>query len=129
MVQNQKRIMFDFAFMAVKKLRKCPGFVSYSYFLKRQCINLQSCKLHGGTCMWKRQKECKRGTWSFSVKNGIHCTNGEGSEYLRAWPPHIKLCLVNPSPRDVSEMKLHAHEKYRILRLMHEFEKPRKGKI
>ena len=55
--------------------------------------------------------------------------NGEGSEYLRAWPPHIKLCLVNPSPRDVSEMKLHAHGKYRILRLMHEFEKPRKGKI
>ena len=59
----------------------------------------------------------------------LYKINGEGSEYLRAWPPHIKLCLVNPSPRDVSEMKLHEHGKYRILRLMHEFEKPRKGKI
>ena len=27
-----------FTFMAVKKLRKCSGFVSYSYFLKRQYI-------------------------------------------------------------------------------------------
>ena len=83
--------------MAVKKLRKCSGFLKLFIFFKKT-VHLQSSKLHGGTCMWKGHKVYKKGTWSFSFKNGVHCTNGKGSEYLRAWPPHIKLCFVNPPP-------------------------------